>query len=108
MKKGNQFYLIMEITDDNNDTLDITNVEKIQFNIGKIIKTYDGSSDEVKYNEMNNTFEIFLTEEDTFSFSEEIEIDARILYNNNTIMGTYIISEYVYDSVNEVKLDVES
>ena len=31
VKKGNQFYLEVQITDENNDLLDISSVKKVQF-----------------------------------------------------------------------------
>lgn len=106
MKKGNQFYLEVQITDENNDLLDILSVKKVQFNINDLTKEYDGINQEVKYDEKNHSFKVYLTESETFNFKDNTKMDARILFKNNTIMGTYIESKYFYESLKEELLDV--
>lgn len=104
-KRGDQFYLEIQITDKDDNILDINGVKKVQFNIGKITKTYDGESEEVSYNEETQTFLIWLTEDETFDFSNYTKLDVRVLFKNNTIMGSYIDQKFIYDSLKEVKLD---
>lgn len=57
-KQGDQFYLQMQITDKNDNVLDINGVKKVQFNLGELTKTYDGESTEVTYNNETQCFEI--------------------------------------------------
>lgn len=106
MKQGNQFYLEFQIEDKEGNPLDISSVLKVQFNIGELTKIYDGKSEEVTYE--NGIFKIWLTEDETFKFGKQVEMDARILFkgDKNSIGGTKIISERWYDSLKEVKLDV--
>ena len=47
MKQGNQFYLEIQLLDDQNEILDIRSVSKVQFTIDNLIKYYDGISEEV-------------------------------------------------------------
>ena len=70
MKQGNQFYLDIQIEDENNNLLDINSVEKVQFVIDDLVKNYDGSNLEVSYDDENKCFKIWLTEEETFNFKK--------------------------------------
>ena len=106
MKKGNQFYLEFQIEDKDGNLLDVSSVLKIQFNIGELTKTYDGENNEVTYKD--NIFYVWLTEEETFKFDDNVKMDARILFKGEkkTIGGTYIESNFWYDSLQGVDLDV--
>lgn len=110
MKQGNQFYLEFQIEDENRALLDTTSILKVQFVIGDIIKTYDGVNDEVLYDSLNKVFKVWVTEEETFKFDKQVKMDARILFkgeeNYRPIGGTYIETNYWYDSLKEVALDV--
>ena len=64
MKQGNQFYLEIQIFDEDDEILDIAGVSKVQFNIDNLTKTFDGLNNEVKYDNENNNFKIWLTEEE--------------------------------------------
>ena len=97
MKQGNQFYLEFQIEDENGNLLDVASVLKVQFTIGDLIKTYDGESKEVMYDETTHVFKVWVTEEETFKFDKQIKMDARILFKgqeNKSIGGTYIESGY--------------
>ena len=108
MKQGNQFYLEFQIEDENGQLLDMASVLKVQFNIGNLTKTYDGLNDEVTY--QNDIFKVWLMEDETFKFENQVKMDARILFkgedNYKTIGGTYIESNYWYDSLKKEELDV--
>ena len=108
MKQGNQFYLEFQIEDENGQLLDMASVLKVQFNIGNLTKTYDGLNDEVTY--QNDIFKVWLMEDETFKFENQVRMDARILFkgedNYKTIGGTYIESNYWYDSLKKEELDV--
>lgn len=106
MKQGNQFYLEFQIEDENGQLLDMASVLKVQFNIGNLTKTYDGTGEEVTY--QNGVFKVWLTEEETFNFDSKVKMDARVLFKGDrkTIGGTYIIDEYWYESLKEEILDV--
>lgn len=64
MKQGNQFYLEFQIEDENEQLLDITSILKVQFVIGNLLKTYDGISNEVLYDNDNKIFKVWVTEEE--------------------------------------------
>ena len=109
-KQGNQFYLEFQIEDENEQLLDITSILKVQFVIGGLVKTYDGISNEVLYDNVNKIFKVWVTEEETFEFDKQVKMDARILFKGEVdykpIGGTYIESNYWYDSLKKEKLDV--
>ena len=44
MKQGNQFYLEIQLLDEQNRILDIHSVLKVQFTIDNLIKYYDGTT----------------------------------------------------------------
>lgn len=106
MKQGNQFYFTIQLEDSAGNKLDISTIKKIQFVIGNLTKIYDGTNNEVSYDSDENCFKIWVTEEETFAFDKTIKLDARILFTNDTIGGTYIESVYWYDSLKKVRLDV--
>lgn len=108
MKQGNQFYLELQITDEEDKLIDVSSVSKIQFIIGSLIKYYDGESEEVTYDEENQTFKIWLTEQETFAFKSLEKIEARVLFKNDVIQGTAIIDEYVFNSLTKEELDVKT
>lgn len=104
-KKGNQFFLELEITNDDDTAIDIRAVDKVQFNIDDITKLYSADSSEVTYEE--GKFRIWLTEQETFAFKTRVKLEARVLYTNGTILGTFVEQEYFYDSLGSVMTDVE-
>lgn len=106
MKQGNQFYLEVQIEDDKGNSLDMIAVSKVQFTIENITKIYDGTSEEVLYDKEKQCFKIWLTEEETFNFEDEVRIDARVLFKNGSIDGTYIIEQTVNESLSKEVLDV--
>ena len=110
VKQGNQFYLEFQIEDENGTLLDTASVLKVQFAIGDLIKNYDGVSDEVIYDNVNKIFKVWVTEEETFKFDKQVKMDARVLFkgeeNYRPIGGTYIESNYWYDSLKQEVLDV--
>ena len=109
-KQGNQFYLEFQIEDENEQLLDITSILKVQFVIGNLVKTYDGISNEVLYDNVNKIFKVWVTEEETFEFDKQVKMDERILFKGEEyykpIGGTYIETNYLYDSLKKEKLDV--
>ena len=100
MKQGNQFYLEVQLFDNSDTKLDVSSVKKVQFNIGELTKTYPK---DVTYE--NDTFKIWLTENETFRFDNNTSIDVRVLFKNDTIMGTEIETIAVSESLKEVNLD---
>ena len=106
MKEGNQFYLEFQIVDENDNLLDINSVLKVQFTIGNLTKQYDGSNEGVIYDSANNRFKVWLTEDETFEFNDIIDVEARILFKNNTIMGTLINTLDVLPTLVQEELDV--
>lgn len=110
MKQGNQFYLEFQIEDENGELLDVTSVLKIQFVIDDLVKVYDGVNNEVLHDNVNNIFKVWLTEEETFKFDKQVKMDARVLFKGEEdyrpIGGTYIETNYWYDSLKKEQLDV--
>ena len=85
-KQGNQFYLEFQIEDDNGQLLDTTGILKVQFVIGDLVKTYDGTSKEVLYDNVNKIFKVWVTEEETFKFDKQVKMDARVLFKAKKII----------------------
>ena len=110
VKQGNQFYLEFQIEDENGTLLDISSILKVQFVIGNLTKIYDGVGNEVIYDSINKIFKVWVTEEETFKFDKQVKMDARVLFkgeeNYRPIGGTYIESNYWYDSLKQEVLDV--
>ena len=105
MKQGNQFYLEIQLEDEDSNILNIDSVSKVQFVIDDMIKIYDGASNEVTYDKDNQCFKIWLMEDETFKLDRNVKIDARILFKNDTIGGSYITETYFYSSLKQEILD---
>lgn len=110
MVQGNQGYLQFQIEDEEGKLLDIVEVSKVQFNIDKLTKTYDGKNNEVIYNEKDKIFNIWVTEKETFKFEKIIPIQSRVMFKGEThyreIMGTNILNVYWQDCLVKEILDV--
>lgn len=109
-KQGNQFYLGLQIEDSLGEFINIKAIDKIQFTIDNLEKIYDGTSEDVTYDEDRKCFKIWLTEDETFKFDKTIKIDVRVLYRKDDegkkiIDGGYIVSSYWYDALSKNKLD---
>lgn len=94
MKQGNQFYLEFEISDEEDNVLDINSVEKVEFTIGDIQKTYPNDTE---YED--GKFKVFLTQEDTFNLNGDVSVEVRVKFKNNTVIGSDVIKERVLDSI---------
>lgn len=106
MKQGNQFCLEIQIVDKEDNFLNISTVDKVQFNVGELTKVYGDGSNDVTYDEQNKSFKIWLTEDETFLMKKMVKIEARILFENDVILGSIIESMYFYESLKQEKLDV--
>lgn len=106
MKQGNQFYLEFQIVDNDENILTNTNVAKIVFYIGNLKRIYTPGGSEVTYDEDKQCYKIWLTEAETLQF-ETVDVDARILFDNNEILGCYKTQLYFNEIlVNESILEV--
>ncbi len=108
MKKGNQFYLKVQLCDENDNLINILSISKVQFNIGNLTKVFDHSNEEVEYDDESQAFKIWITEKESFNFKNQTNIDARVLYKNDIIDGSMIKQIYFHNSLNEVLLNDSS
>lgn len=100
MKNGYQGYIDFQITDDCDEVLDNRIVQKIVFKIGDLRKVYDGTDEEVSYDENKKKYNIWLTEQETMNLNERIKVEAKILTNDtNEVLGTYISDLYVHPTL---------
>lgn len=101
MKQGNQFWYGIKLKDKNGEYLDIDLIDKIVFNFNDITKEYNKNSEEVVYDNSNNVFKIYLTQEDTQKMQDKVRIDARVKFTNDEILGATIQEKYIFDSLNK-------
>ena len=101
MKQGNQFWYGIKLKDKNKEYINISTVEKIIFNFDELQKEYNDSSQDVVFDDINNIFKIYLTQEETQQMQDKIKIDVRVKFKNEEILGTIITSQYILDSLNK-------
>lgn len=101
MKQGNQFWFGIKLKDKNKEYINISTVEKIIFNFDDLQKEYNDSSQDVVFDDINNVFKIYLTQEETQKMQDKVKIDVRVKFKNEEILGTIIISQYILDSLNK-------
>ena len=101
MKQGNQFWYGIKLKDKNNEYINISTVEKIIFNFDDLQKEYNEISENVIFDEENNLFKIYLTQEETQKMQDKVKIDARVKFKNREILGTVITEQFILDSLNQ-------
>lgn len=99
--QGSSYHLEFEITDIDGSTVTGDIVKEATFTLGNITK----NNEDIKFNVETNLWEVFLSEEETFSLNAQIvEWQARFLFVDGTIDGTETKKSYVYVSKNKVRL----
>lgn len=80
-KKGNTYELQVKISN-----IDIEEISKIVFKFNSIEKTYvrDSQNEDVIY-QSDETFIIYLSQEETLSLSSEVEYEVAIKFNDNSV-----------------------
>lgn len=101
MKQGNQFWYGIKLKDKNKEYINPSIVNKIVFNFNDLAIEYNETSEKVVYDEQNNLFKIYLTQEETQEMKDKVKIDVRVKFKNDEILGTHIIEEYIFDSLNK-------
>lgn len=99
--QGNSYYLEIQLKDANNNIFTDENVNKATFTIGNITK----ENDDVKFNSSTDMWEVYLSEDETFSLSAgQVQWQARFLLKDGTTDGTETLLDYVKKSINKVRL----
>lgn len=101
MKQGNQFWYGIKLKDKNKEYLNPSIIEKIIFNFDDLQKEYNETSQNVVFDEKNNVFKIYLTQEETQKMQNKVKIDVRVKFKNNEILGTIVTERYIFDSLNQ-------
>jgi len=85
IKKGDAYALPVAVTLENS-TIDIADIERIEFRLGNLRKVYPG---QVRFNPADGNFYIPLTQEETFAFEANttVFIDARVKFTGGNVMG---------------------
>lgn len=78
MRQGEQYALVMRI-EVNGNPIDLLNVEKIEFAIDAVSKTYPG---EVTYNKELDEFYFPVTVEESSGWSGYVDYQVRVTYVN--------------------------
>ena len=90
--QGDQYSLNFHLTIDNQE-IDMTTIDKIQFKVGDLLKTFiNGSQEsEIIYDENEHLFFFPLTEDQTFNFSNKnVVCEVRIMFVGGVIKGARI------------------
>ena len=101
MKQGNQFWYGIKLKGKNKEYLNPSIIEKIIFNFDDLQKEYSETSQNVVFDEENNVFKIYLTQEETQKMQNKVKIDVRVKFKNNEILGTIVTERYIFDSLNQ-------
>ena len=110
MKQGNQYYLPFQLIDPKDNIVTPLGIEEIEFTIDKIKKIYDGKNDEVTYNDDEQCFNVWLTESETLTFGEVVDIETRALYEpdengKKLVIGSFVTSVRCIKSLSQTILD---
>lgn len=101
MKQGNQFWYGIKLKDKNKEYLNPIYIDKIIFNFDELQKEYNSDSKDVVFDEINNVFKIYLTQEETQKMQSKVNIDVRVKFKNDEILGTAVTEQYIFESLNK-------
>ena len=104
MKQGNQFWYGIKLKDKNKEYINPSIVNKIVFNFNDLAIEYNETSEKVIFDSQDNLFKIYLTQEETQKMKDKVKIDVRVKFKNDEILGTHIIEEYIFDSLNKEEI----
>lgn len=100
--QGDQFYLPIELKKENGDTLTRNEVKDIEFFVGKIRKTLlEGGA---KFSEDTGTYDVYLTQQETFRLVDETPVQARIVFLNGMVTGIDVGNVCFNESISKVVL----
>lgn len=77
-------------------SVNMDDVEKIEFTVGNLVKVYPG---EVNYVQPNELFLFPLKQEDTLKMQDAVKYQARVKYKDGNVIATKIYSGNVLDSL---------
>ena len=96
--QGNTYSLPIQIGNPDGSPIDIQDIQKAQFVIGKVEKFYDGTEEgTVTYDAQTGSFLVPLTEEETFGMGNSVKWQVRILFANGKVDGTAPVAENVIE-----------
>lgn len=83
-----------------NDALlsDLSGISLIEFSVDNLTKSYP---DEVTYDEENQYFLFPLTQKDTFKMKNAVNYQARVKFEDGTVLGTPIYQGNIRDSISK-------
>lgn len=85
--QGDQYDAYIYLTVDD-EALDLKEVEKIQFQIGDLVKYYNSTGEsDVTYDEVHEVFVFPLSEDETLGFDSSQTYQARIKFKDGNIIG---------------------
>ena len=98
MRQGNTYTLAIELQDDIGSVIDIDLVDKVEFVFGSVRKMYP---EDVKFDRELGQFIVGLTQLDTFKLDRVVSCQARIKFKDESVTGTAITREVVYESISK-------
>lgn len=91
--RGDQYWLQVKVLSDD-ETLNIDNVSEVEITIADLIKnatkTSMGFEGELVYDDENKLFLFPLTQEESFWLPKRAEVQARIKYQDNSVVASDI------------------
>lgn len=77
---------------------DISNISIVEFAFGDIVKSYP---DEVAFNPDNQYFVVPFSQKESFMMKEEIGVQVRVKFTDNSVIGTPIYKYIVRRSISK-------
>jgi hypothetical protein len=83
MMQGDQYFIPLSLKTVNGTPLTEEDMRDLEFSIGEVTKTLSKG----QITSSGDTFFVRLTQEDTFSLKGKVKMQARILFEDNTVVG---------------------
>lgn len=102
MMQGDSYYIPFKFYDEDGTQITSDMVDDVEIVIDGVRKTL--AEDEIEYDSEDDSFLWPLTQEESFSFDEFADIQARVRFTSGDVVGVAFGSAYVQESASKVEL----
>ena len=85
--QGDQYWLPFIITDEQEQSINVDNVETIEFCIGDLKRYFGGQSGEVVYDNVNKQFLFPISQQESLEFAGQQRVQVRVKTIDGLVVG---------------------
>lgn len=85
MMQGDQYRLPIEFKNSDGSALTASDIKDVEIFVGNFRKLF--STGDVKFEDTESVFYVFLSQKETFMLNGDVRVQARILFKNDEVIG---------------------